>query len=237
MPDPKAVNSMFGRIARRYDTANRILSGGVDRWWRRRLVAAVRRQQPRTLLDLATGSGDVAFAIAKALNPSPEIVGVDFCRPMLDQAELKRQASDHPGEKKIRFLQGDGLDLPLASESHDAVTIAFGLRNLADRPRGLSEMYRVLQPGGMLHVLEFSQPSAWFRPVYYFYLRGLLPTLARMVTGDRDAYLYLGDSISAFPSRTELTAEIETAGFTAVEATPMTFGIVALHSARKPAVT
>ncbi|MFM8334144.1 MAG: ubiquinone/menaquinone biosynthesis methyltransferase, partial [Opitutaceae bacterium] len=164
MPDPKAVNSMFGRIAGRYDTANRVLSGGVDRWWRRRLVAAVRRHHPGTVLDLATGSGDVAFAIARGLQPTPEIVGMDFCQPMLDQAELKRKATGHPGEKSVRFLPGDGLNLPLAPASRDAVTIAFGLRNLADRPRGLAEMRRVLRPGGMLHVLEFSQPSAWFRP-------------------------------------------------------------------------
>lgn len=123
----------------------------------------------------------------------------------------------------------------MASESRDAVTIAFGLRNLADRPRGLAEMHRVLKPGGMLHVLEFSQPSAWFRPVYYFYLRRLLPALARVLTGDRDAYLYLGDSIGEFPTRAELAAEIQAAGFEAVSAIPMTFGIVALHSARRPA--
>jgi len=235
MPDPKAVNSMFGRIAGRYDTANRVLSGGIDRWWRRRLVAAVRRHRPATVLDLATGSGDVAFAIARGLSPTPEIVGMDFCQPMLDQAERKRRASRYAGEESVRFLPGDGLNLPLASESQDAVTISFGLRNLADRPRGLAEMRRVLRPGGMLHVLEFSQPSAWFRPFYYFYLRRLLPAFARLLTGDRDAYLYLGDSIGAFPSRAELTSEIEAAGFEAVEAKPMTFGIVALHSARKPA--
>ena len=237
MPDPKAVNSMFGRIAGRYDTANRVLSGGIDRWWRRRLVAAVRRHQPGSVLDLATGSGDVALAIARGLQPTPEIVGMDFCQPMLDQAELKRKATGLPGEKSVRFLPGDGLNLPLATESRDAVTIAFGLRNLADRPRGLAEMRRVLKPGGMLHVLEFSQPSAWFRPFYYFYLRRLLPVLAGSLTGDRDAYLYLGDSIGAFPSRAELAAEIAAAGFEAVEAVPMTFGIVALHSARKPRPT
>ena len=235
MPDPKAVNSMFGRIAGRYDTANRVLSGGVDRWWRRRLVAAVRRHHPGTVLDLATGSGDVAFAIARGLQPTPEIVGMDFCQPLLDQAELKRKATGHPGEKSVRFLPGDGLNLPLPSANFDTVTIAFGLRNLADRPRGLAEMRRVLKPGGMLHVLEFSQPSPWFRPFYYFYLRRLLPALAGRLTGDRDAYLYLGDSIGAFPSRAELAAEIAAAGLEAVEAMPMTFGIVALHSARKPA--
>ncbi|MEY4689079.1 MAG: Ubiquinone/menaquinone biosynthesis C-methyltransferase UbiE [Verrucomicrobiota bacterium] len=235
MPDPKAVNSMFGRIAKRYDTANRVLSAGIDRGWRRRLVEAVGRHRPARVLDLATGSGDVAFAIARGLHPSPEIIGMDFCQPMLDEAEAKRRMSRDPEESKIRFLPGDGLDLPLPDGSQDAVTIAFGLRNLADRARGLAEMRRVLKPGGMLHVLEFSQPHAWFRPFYYFYLRHLLPALARLLTGDRDAYLYLGDTIGKFPSREELTAEISTAGLEVIAAVPLTLGIVALHSARKPA--
>jgi len=180
MPDPKAVNSMFGRIAKRYDTANRVLSAGIDRGWRRRLVEAVARHRPSRVLDLATGSGDVAFAIARGIRPSPEIIGMDFCQPMLDQAEAKRRMSRDPEESRIRFLPGDGLDLPLPDASQDAVTIAFGLRNLADRARGLAEMRRVLKPGGMLHVLEFSQPHAWFRPFYYLYLRHLLPALGRV---------------------------------------------------------
>lgn len=235
MPDPQAVNSMFGRIATRYDTANRVLSVGIDRWWRRRLVKAVAQHHPGTVLDLATGSGDVAFAIARGIRPTPEITGMDFCQPMLDQAEAKQRAGSHAGAEKILFRRGDGLDIPLSANSQDAVTISFGLRNLADRPRGLREMHRVLRPGGRLHVLEFSQPQAWFRPIYYFYLRRVLPGLARLLTGDRDAYLYLGDTIGKFPSKEELTAEIRAAGFGEITATPMTFGIVALHSATKPA--
>jgi demethylmenaquinone methyltransferase/2-methoxy-6-polyprenyl-1,4-benzoquinol methylase len=234
MPDPQAVNSMFGRIATRYDTANRVLSMGIDRWWRRQLVRAVARPAPRAVLDLATGSGDVAFAIARGVRPTPEITGMDFCQPMLDQAVAKQRMGGRAGADRIRFRQGDGLNLPLADNSQDAVTISFGLRNLADRPRGLREMRRVLRPGGHLHVLEFSQPHAWFRPVYYFYLRRVLPGLARLLTGDRDAYLYLGDTIGKFPTREELTAEICAAGFGEITATPMTFGIVALHSAAKP---
>ena len=104
---------MFGRIAKRYDTANRVLSAGIDRGWRRRLVEAVGRHRPARVLDLATGSGDVAFAIARGLHPSPEIIGMDFCQPMLDEAEAKRRMSRDPEESKIRFLPGDGLDLPL----------------------------------------------------------------------------------------------------------------------------
>lgn len=224
---------MFGRIASRYDAANLILSGGMDRWWRRRLVAAVRRHHPRAVLDLATGSGDVAFALSRGLPAGTAILGMDFCAPMLDQARAKQQAAGAGRYANVRFLPGDGLALPLPDESQDAVTIAFGLRNLADRPRGLREMRRVLRPGGRLHVLEFSQPYAWFRPVYFLYLRRLLPRIAGVVTGDREAYVYLNDTIGAFPDRAALGAEIGAAGFASVRARALTLGIVALHEAAR----
>lgn len=233
MPDPVAVNSMFGRIARRYDVANRLLSGGVDRWWRRRLVAAVRRTAPDDVLDLATGSGDVAFALSRGLPDQTRIVGMDFCQPMLDQAEAKKKAATGGQYTNVTFRPGDGLNLPLADESVDALTIAFGLRNLADRHRGLTEMRRVLRPGGHLFVLEFSQPARWFRPLYYFYLNKVLPSIAAVVTGDRAAYVYLNETIGQFPDRAALAAEITTAGFSRVSATGLTFGIVALHVAQR----
>lgn len=233
MPDPIAVNSMFGRIARRYDLANRLLSGGTDVRWRRALVAAVRDGNPREVLDLATGSGDVAFALSRGLPAGTRVLGMDFCQPMLDQAEVKKAAAPAPQYKNVRFQAGDALALPLPDEGFDAVTIAFGLRNLADRPRGLREMRRVLRPGGRLFILEFSQPHRWFRPLYYFYLRKLLPGIAGVVTGDRAAYVYLNDTIAQFPDREALAAEIASAGFTNVTARPMTFGIVALHAAQR----
>ena len=162
MPDPAAVNSMFARIARRYDLANHLLSGGADFYWRRRLVAAVCRARPRAVLDLATGSGDVALALARRLPAATEITGMDFCPPMLDQAEAKRRRQGGPAN--IAFRPGDGLALPLADASVDVVTIAFGLRNMADRGRALREMRRVLRaPQGRLFALEFSQPHAWLR--------------------------------------------------------------------------
>lgn len=233
MPDPVAVNSMFGRIARRYDLANILLSGGVDRWWRRRLVAAVRRTSPRDILDLATGSGDVAFALSRGLPPTVQIHGMDFCQPMLDEAIAKKAAAGAPRYENVRFSQGDGLALPLADECVDAVTIAFGLRNLADRARGLREMRRVLRPGGRLFVLEFSQPTPLFRPIYYFYLQKILPPIAGAVTGDKAAYVYLNETIGQFPDRTALAEEIRAAGFSRVSAHGMTLGIVALHEAER----
>jgi demethylmenaquinone methyltransferase/2-methoxy-6-polyprenyl-1,4-benzoquinol methylase len=233
MPDPVAVNSMFARIARRYDVANHLLSGGVDTWWRRRLVGAVRRTEPRDVLDLATGSGDVAFALSNRLPAATRIIGMDFCQPMLDEAALKQQASGR--YTNVVFRQGDGLALPLANAAFDAVTISFGLRNMADRLRALREMNRVLRPGGRLFVLEFSQPNRWFKPLYYFYLKHILPVFAGLVTGDRDAYDYLNTSIEHYPDHQTMTGEILEAGFADVRVSRMTFGIVALHMAVKQA--
>lgn len=231
MPDPVAVNSMFGRIAPRYDLANRLLSGGLDTSWRRRLMRAVRACEPTDVLDLATGSGDVAFALSKGLPARTAITGMDFCQPMLDEAEAKRAVLPEPRRSQLSFRQGDGLALPLADGGFDVVTISFGLRNMADRHRALGEMRRVLRPGGHLFVLEFSQPRRWFRPVYFFYLRHLLPRIAGWVTGDRPAYDYLNESIGKFPGREALADEIRAAGFSRVEAEGLTFGTVALHHA------
>lgn len=230
MPDPKAVNTMFARIAGRYDLANRLLSGGVDLWWRQRLVRAVHDTRPQAVLDLATGSGDVAFALADGLPPGVSLTGMDFCQPMLDEAVKKR--ARHPRWTGITFQQGDGMALPLPDATFDVVTVSFGLRNMADRPQALAEMRRVLRPGGMLFILEFSQPFFWFRPFYYAYLKYILPHVAGWVTGDRAAYEYLGGSIEEFPDRVAMSTEIGRAGFSVIHATPLTFGIVALHQAR-----
>jgi demethylmenaquinone methyltransferase / 2-methoxy-6-polyprenyl-1,4-benzoquinol methylase len=233
MPDPAAVNSMFGRIAHRYDAANRLLTGGIDIRWRRRLVSAVQQTHPSDILDLATGSGDVAFALSRAMPAASRVLGMDFCQPMLDQAEVKKAAAGPGHYQNVRFQQGDGLALPLPDATFEAVTIAFGLRNLADRAQGLREMRRVLRPGGHLFVLEFSQPHAWFRQAYYLYLSKLLPRIAGLVTGDRGAYEYLNQTIAEFPGRAALSAEILATGFSSVQAEAMTCGIVALHSATK----
>lgn len=231
MPDPVAVNSMFSRIARRYDVANHLLSGGVDVWWRRRLVGAVSKQNPSITLDLATGSGDVAFALSKGLPSSAFITGMDFCQPMLDEAAIKQQSTGR--FSNITFVQGDGLALPLADQSFDAVTLSFGLRNMADRHRALQEIHRVLRPRGKLYLLEFSQPYRWFSPVYFFYLKRVLPAIASAVTGDRGAYEYLCGSIEQYPDHEAMATEIRAAGFSTVDVVRMTFGSVALHIAQK----
>jgi demethylmenaquinone methyltransferase / 2-methoxy-6-polyprenyl-1,4-benzoquinol methylase len=231
MPDPNAVNSMFARIAGRYDFANRLLSGGVDLWWRRSLVKAVQQAKPSDILDLATGSGDVAFALSRKLTSAKSIVGMDFCQPMLDEASMKQKSLTDKPLPRIRFQQGDGMNLPLTDHSFDAVTISFGLRNMADRAQCLREMRRVLRPGGQLYVLEFSQPQRWFKPIYLFYLRYILPVVAGWVTKDKEAYVYLNESIEQFPDRAALAQEMFSAGFKNVSSRGMTLGIVALHQA------
>jgi len=222
---------MFGRIAHRYDLANRVLSGGIDVYWRFRLINAVRRIHPGNILDLATGSGDVALALARRLPPGREILGLDFCAPMLAEAEAKLTAGGLL-PSQVRFQQGDALALAVPDGSFDAVTIAFGLRNMADRHRCLAEIRRVLRPGGTVFVLEFSQPWPIVQPLYHFHLRRIAPALAGALTGDRSAYNYLGTSIEAFPGRDAFSKEFLGAGFAAVESIGMTMGVVALHRAR-----
>ena len=235
-PDPSAVRATFQSVAHRYDFANHFLSGGIDYLWRRRLLKLAVQQDCPEVLDVATGSGDVAFSLRNGLSPETKIIGVDFCEPMLEEARKKRELKGLE-ESSNQFLLGDCLSLNFPNESFDLVTISFGLRNLADRAKGLAEMIRVLKPGGRLIVLEFSQPYLWFRPFYYFYLRLVLPWMARLVTGDRKAYLYLGSSISSFPDRFGLVEELEDAGFEKVAFSTQTFSIVALHVGFKPSGT
>ena len=232
-PDPASVRRAFSGIAKRYDLANHLLSGGIDFLWRRKLVREVRGSPCRNVLDLATGSGDVALAIRAALPAADHrVTGLDFCPPMLEQAERKRDLARIP-TAQLRFLQGDCLELPFEDQTFDVLTIAFGLRNLADRPRAYGEMLRVLRSGGRLLVLEFSRPRAWLRPLYHLYLRHLLPLLAFYLTKDRQAYEYLGTSISAFPNHRDLAEEMITAGFAKVKADRLTAGIVALHQGQR----
>jgi demethylmenaquinone methyltransferase/2-methoxy-6-polyprenyl-1,4-benzoquinol methylase len=150
---------------------------------------------------------------------------------MLDEAVAKQKRAADSRYDSVTFAPGDGLNLPVPDASFDAVTISFGLRNMADRHRALTEMRRVLRPGGYLWILEFSKPQRWFRPFYYFYLRHILPGIAGLVTGDKAAYVYLNETIEQFPGRQALSEEIKAAGFSSVESEGMTFGIVALHKA------
>ncbi|MFP4070016.1 MAG: bifunctional demethylmenaquinone methyltransferase/2-methoxy-6-polyprenyl-1,4-benzoquinol methylase UbiE [Verrucomicrobiota bacterium] len=231
MPEGQAVSRMFAGIAGRYDLANHLLSGGVDFYWRRVLARKVKAFGPKDVADLATGSGDVAFKLRDTLGADVPVTGLDFCEPMLDEA--RRKKTEAPAYADIDFRFGDCMDLPLDDASVDAVTIAFGLRNFEDRQRGLKEIHRVLRPGGRLFVLEFSQPARWFRPVYYLYLKYILPRVAALATGDKNAYDYLAGTIENFPTKQALAQQLKLAGYDTVQATGLTFSIVAIHEATK----
>lgn len=221
---PERVRHMFAAIASRYDLANHLLSGGLDFLWRRRAAQIVRAWAPPRLLDLATGSGDLALALAAAC-PRTHIIGADFCEPMLREAQKKGVAS---------LVVADGMRLPFSSGTFDAVTIAFGLRNMESWPGGISEMRRVLAPGGHLLVLDFSVPPPPLRWLYRPYLRHVLPRVAGLLTGDRDAYEYLGASIEAFPHGDAMCRLLQDAGLTEARAEPLTGGIVSLYTAARP---
>ena len=213
---------MFGRIARRYDLANHLLSGGLDFGWRRRAAEIVRQWQPQRVLDLATGSGDLALTIKKTV-PEAEVTAADFCAEMLAVARVKGLANT---------VVADALHLPFADGSFDVVTVAFGLRNMANWDAALREMSRVLAPGGHLLVLDFSLPrGALLRPVYRAYLHHVLPRIAGLLTGAPGAYQYLGASIEKFPSGDAMCALIEASGFSGATAEGLSGGIVTMYCA------
>jgi len=219
---------MFSGIASRYDFANRVLSLGLCVGWREQLVAAAKAVRPRVVADLATGSGDVAFALRRDLPAECAIVGYDFCEPML---ELGRVRAKDEGVS-LEFRTGDCMRLPIVDASQDLVTIAYGVRNFEDRAQGLRELRRILRPDGTLLILEFSQPGAWFAPFHFVHVRCVLPVLAGLLTGDFGAYKYLGTSIAGFPDAAGLDAELKAAGFAKVSHKRMLFGTVALHQAQ-----
>lgn len=233
VPQGESVNEMFSGIAGRYDIANHLLSGGVDFYWRHVLAKKVKLFSPKKVVDLATGSGDVAFKLCDELEEGVSITGLDFCEPMLDEARQKKQ--NKAKYKDLEFSFGDCMDLPLPDNSVDSVTISFGVRNFEDRQRGLREILRVLRPEGRLYILEFSQPDTWFRPIYYFYLKYILPWMASMATGDKSAYDYLAGTIENFPTKEALSEQLKLAGFDRVDPTGLTFSIVAIHEATKAA--
>jgi len=221
------VRGMFGRIAPRYDLLNHLLSFNLDKRWRARTVARVAEilDRPDTqVLDLCCGTGDVLLELeTRARRP---LLASDFCHPMLVEARRKIDS------RRFRTLlfEADALSLPLAGNSLDLVTVAFGFRNLANYQSGLEEMLRVLKPGGVAAILEFSQPpNAAFRALYGFFSTSVLPRIGGMISGSPEAYSYLPESIRKFPGAEQLAEEIRRAGFARVEFERMTGGAVALH--------
>ena len=223
---------MFAGIAVRYDLLNHLLSGNVDKRWRRRVAAKLRPAlgPGARVLDVACGTGDLSLEVAEA--HAAQVVGLDFCRPMLDVAARKAGA----GGRAIPFVEGDALHLPFADGAFDAVTIAFGLRNLASVADGLRELLRVTKRGGAVAILEFSRPVVpGFSALFRLYFTRLLPLVGGLVSGSRGAYEYLPDSVSRFPAQQELAGMMRAAGFAEVEFENLTGGIAALHTGRRPA--
>ncbi len=223
----KAVRAMFSGIAGRYDLLNHVLSMNIDKRWRklvRQKLQPILDKPDATVLDVACGTGDLSIELQS--HAKARVIGTDFCRPMLTVAAEKSET--------IPFIEGDAMNLGFADDSFDAVTIAFGLRNLSNFADGLAELHRILKPGGKLAVLEFSSPIIpGFRQAFNFYFTRILPRIGGAVSGSRGAYEYLPDSVSKFPDQKRLAALMQETGFDDVEYTNLTGGIAAIHIGTK----
>jgi len=224
------VEAMFNDIAPRYDFLNHFLSLGIDIRWRKKVRKLIAPIQPKQILDVATGTGDLAIELAR-LNPQ-KITGVDIAANMLEIGKEKVAAKKL--SNTIELLLGDSEDLPFENNSFDAVTVAFGVRNFEHLQKGLGEMYRVMRPGGMVAILEFSKPKAFpFRQIYNFYFKYILPGLGRMVSKNEEAYTYLPESVSAFPEDQAFINELKKAGYLEPRQRRLTMGIATLYTATK----
>jgi len=225
---PQRIAGMFDAIAPRYDLLNHLLSAGIDRRWRTRAIRTLQLTGRETLVDVCTGTADIALAAQGAAR----VVGVDFAGAMLGLGLGKvRRAGE---ERRIALVRGDALRLPVADASADAVTIGFGIRNVQDPRVGCAEMARVLRRGGRLAILEFGMPRVpGVRTLYEWYFNSVLPFIGRRISGHGGAYSYLPASVGSFPPPAEFVTVLRQAGFTDVRAVPLTFGIVYLYTAVK----
>ena len=223
------IQSMFNRIPKRYDFLNRLLSLGLDSLWRKDAVKATLVKQPDSILDVATGTADLAISLKRA-RPSAEVIGVDFAEGMLEVGRQKVVKA----KLELPLLQGDGLALDYPDSSFDAITIAYGIRNFADVNAGLQEFFRVLKPGGRLVVLEFPPPPTNLlgKMIRFYYFR-ILPHLGGFLSGDPDAYSYLPASVIEFPNPEQLAQDMRDVGYFKVDYKVQSFGISALHVADK----
>jgi demethylmenaquinone methyltransferase/2-methoxy-6-polyprenyl-1,4-benzoquinol methylase len=234
----RRVREMFATIAARYDLLNHLLSGNIDKRWRRRVAKTLPATLPplppsvlgkARILDVACGTGDLSFTLFE--NVEARIVGIDFCRPMLQIAASKASKLGF----EVPFIEGDALSLPFRDCSFEAVTIAFGLRNLTDVEAGFAELLRVLKPAGRVVVLEFSKPTtSVLRSVFRIYFTRVLPLFGGLISGSKSAYQYLPESVSRFPDQTELASIMKRAGFEEVTFQNLSGGIAALHLGMRP---
>ena len=224
------VEEMFDSIAPTYDRLNRLLSMRIDKQWRKNVISLLKKQQPNSILDIATGTADLAIAMNK-LQPE-QLIGLDLSEEMLAVGRKKLKAKQL--EKQIELVKGDSEDLPFENESFDAITCAFGVRNFGNLRAGLREMCRVVKQDGQVIILEFSKPSnKIFQKLYYFYFFNVLPFVGNLLSGDKRAYTYLPESVKAFPSGDEFATELKESGFKTVLCKPQTFGICTIYQAKK----
>lgn len=223
---------MFARIAPVYDLLNHLLSAGIDIWWRKVAARSLALADDQRNLDVACGTGDLTRELARRVNRG-QVVGIDFCEPMVTRAHDKMKRGDL--SHRVQVLVGDGESLPFPDASFDRASIAYGIRNMATPEKGLSEMFRVLKPGGRVAVLEFSRPRFLpLRLVYEFFFKNILPLIGKLVSGEADPYRYLPESVMNFPQRDDFTAMMERAGFVDTSWGDLTFGITSLYLGKKP---
>jgi demethylmenaquinone methyltransferase / 2-methoxy-6-polyprenyl-1,4-benzoquinol methylase len=224
------VAGMFDRIAGRYDFLNHLLSMGIDKGWRKKAINTLREINPKKILDVATGTGDLAIA-ALTLQPD-HITGVDISEGMMEIGRKKLKDKNLDG--KITLQYGDSEALPFETGTFDAITCAYGVRNFEHLEKGLEQMSRVLRTGGRIAILEFSRPKKFpVKQLYHFYFRYILPTLGKTVSKDATAYTYLPESVAAFPEGNKFCSILEQCGFEEVKARPLTFGITTLYTGKK----
>ena len=221
---------MFNNISGRYDFLNHFLSLGIDIRWRKKAIRFLKPFQPKTILDVATGTGDFAFE-ALALNPD-KVMGVDISEGMLEVGKKKVKSAGL--QNKIELTYGDSENLPFADNTFDAVIVAFGVRNFETLDKGLAEIQRVIKPQGHIVVLEFSKPTAFpMKQLYNFYFRYILPVVGRLVSRDKSAYTYLPESVEAFPDGDRFLKHLQYVGFTETRCQALTFGVSSLYTATK----
>ena len=230
---PRRIAGMFDAIAPRYDLLNTVLSAGLDRYWRRRAIRSLRFTGRETLLDVCTGTGDVALAAARARDGAQRVVGVDFAGAMLSRALDK--AGQAQLSARVHLVRGDATAIPLPANAVDGATIAFGIRNVARPEAACRELLRTLKPGGRLAILEFGLPVVpAVRPLYLWYFRNVLPRIGRAVSRHDAAYSYLPASVGAFPWGEAFANLLRGEGFNNVKSRPLSLGIVYLYTATKP---
>jgi len=224
------VARMFDNISPKYDFLNHFLSMGIDKAWRKKAINFLKPLHPQYILDVATGTGDFALQ-ALAINPE-KVTGIDISAGMLEVGQRKIEKLGLT--KKIELLIGDSENLPFREDMFNAVTVAFGVRNFENLEKGLHEIYRVIKPGGMVVVLEFSRPRRFpFRQVYNFYFKIVLPRIGRIVSSDKAAYTYLPESVEAFPDGEDFVRILKNTGFKDTACKPLTFGISSIYTGRK----